>query len=138
MSNQSKPYKNAPVLFIRGLKHGQVAELDILVDSGPLCVAPVWNWVGKEKAHGLYFVYFKRHGLHFGPFYGEIVLAARDMKKVLKAFPQKYFWNQSLEWYQRQMPFHEWIEKNMGKPEDLIGGVWIKEKAESAPAPIKG
>lgn len=82
----------------------------------------------KEKVRGLFFIYFKRWGLHFGPFYAGIDLASKDMRKVLKAFPECGFWNQSLEWYRRQKAFHEWIEKNMGKSEDLIGGEWAPEK----------
>lgn len=109
----------------------QVAELEILVDGGALCVAAVWNWSEDRRASGLYFVYFKRFGLRFGPYYADIGLAAKDMKKVLKAFPNG-FWDQDLEWYRRQESFHRWIERNMGKAEDLIGGQWIREEKAKA------
>ncbi len=112
--------------------HDEKVGLEILMDGGPLCVAPVWNWEKKEKVHGLFFIYMKRFGLHFGPFYAGIDLATKDMKKALKAFPQAGFWEQPLEWYQRQTAFHDWIVKNMGRPEDLVGGRWMPEEEKKA------
>lgn len=129
-SERSELYKGGKVFFSTSPDH-EVAELEILVDNGPLCVAAVWDWEKKEKVRGLYFVYFKSHGLHFGPFYADIGLAATAMRKALKAFPQPDFWKQNLEWYQRQTAFHQWIEKNMGKPKDLIGGQWLPEEPAS-------
>lgn len=127
----SELYKEGKVIFAIGPEHGQTAELEILVDDGPLCVAGVWNWAKKEKVQGLHFVYFKRLGLHFGPYYAGISLAAKDMRKALKAFPERDFWTQSLDWYRRQAAFHRWVEKNMGRPGDLVGGRWApEEKAE--------
>lgn len=119
-------------IFTLASNRGEVAKIEVLVAGGPLCVGPVWSWVEKEKAQGLYFIYFKRHGLPFGPFYADIMLAEKGMKKVLKAFPQAGFWGQSLEWYGRQTAFHEWIDKNLGKPGDLMGGEWIREAKSTA------
>jgi hypothetical protein len=113
-------------LFSPGPEHGQVAELEILVEGDPLCVAGVWDWKKRERVQGLYFVYLKRLGLHFGPFYAEIGLAANDMKKALKAFPSG-FWSQRLEWYGRQDGFKKWVEENMGKAEDLVGAEWARD-----------
>lgn len=120
-------YKNGMAVFVKG-SHGQVAEIEILADGGPLCVAPVWDWSKEAKVPGLYLIYFKRLGLRFGPYYAGIALAAKDMKKALKAFPEAGFWEQSLKWYGRQGAFHRWIEKNMGRPDDLIGGRWEREE----------
>lgn len=103
------------------------AEVEILVDGGPLCVGPVWDWENGKKVEGLYFVYHKKTGLSFGPFYAEIHLADRDMRKALKAFPQPAFWEQPLEWFRRQTAFAEWIEKNMGSRKMLIGGRWAPD-----------
>jgi hypothetical protein len=103
------------------------AQIEVLMDGGPLCVGPVWNWKEKVKVPGLFFIYFKEFGARIGPYYASISLAEKDMRKVLKAFPAKEFWKQPLEWYQRQTEFHEWITKNMGRPEDLVGGVWATE-----------
>lgn len=114
-------------LSIIGPDLEQVAHLDILVDGGDLCVAGVWNWHRDVREHGLYFVYLKKLGLHFGPFYADLLLADKDMKKALKKYPRG-FWGQPLEWYQHQKAFQEWVEKNMGKRDDLIGGTWIKDE----------
>ena len=122
--------KDAAVFFAMGPEPGLTAELEILVDGGPICVAPAWNWSAKERSRGLYSIYFKRLGFRFGPYYAEIGLAAKDMKKVLTPFPKGDFWSQSLEWYQRQKGFRRWIRDNMGEPEDLIGGQWAKEEKD--------
>lgn len=89
-------------------------------------MASVWNWKENLKVQGLYFVYFKRFGLRFGPYYAAIGLAERDMRKALKEFPAG-FWEQGLEWYRRQNSFHQWIEKNMGRGDFLVGGQWAKD-----------
>lgn len=47
------------------------------------------------------------------------------MRKILKEFDKPGFWEQSLEWYSRQEAMRKWIDENVGKPEDLIGGEWI-------------
>lgn len=97
------PTPKVSTLFSQGPEH-EAAELEILVKDGPLCVAGVWNWKKKEMVSGLYFIYLTRVGLHFGPFYADMGLAAKDMKKVLKDFPLG-FWEQPLEWYARQKEF---------------------------------
>ncbi len=126
---QSLPIPNRiPAQFSIRTSDGETVGLDILMADGPLCVAPVWNWEKKAKVPGLYFVYMKRFGLHFGPYYAGIDLATKDMKRALKAFPQAGFWEQPLEWYARQTAFHDWIKRNMGRPDDLIGGRWEPEE----------
>lgn len=101
-------------------------QIEVLIDGGPLCVGPVWNHAEKRKIPGLYWVYFKRHGIRIGPFYAVMSQAENDMKKALKAFPGA-FWDQDLNWYRRQTSFHDWIRINMGRPEDLIGGRWVSD-----------
>lgn len=125
-TKQSAASERSPTLLRAG-PGDRVAELEILLDGGPLCVAGVWDWNEARRVPGLYFVYFKRFGLRFGPYYANIGLAAKDMKKALKAFSAG-FWDQALDWYRRQESFHQWVERNMGKIEDLIGGEWIREE----------
>lgn len=118
-------YKGGRVFFLPG-EGGEVAELDVLVDGGPLCVAGVWDWHRKRLATGLYRIYFRRFGIHFGPYYANLTSAERDMKKALKIQPG--FWDtQEIGWYERQKWLHQWIEKNLGKSDWLIGGVWMKD-----------
>jgi hypothetical protein len=109
--------------------YGPVAEtaaLDVLLDGGPLCVAGVWDWKDRRRVPGLYRIWFKRLGLSFGPFFASLQLADRAMRKTLKEFPAG-FWGESLEWYQRQQAFHEWIDRELGKPDELVGGVWAND-----------
>jgi hypothetical protein len=117
------------VIHVPGPAHNDVAELAILVERGPLCVAGVWDWAEKRRRHGLFFIYLIRShaGIPFGPFYADFGLAERDMKKVLKAFPRG-FWDQALDWIARQKSFQDWVEKNMGKSGDLIGAEWAREE----------
>lgn len=105
-----------------------MAETEILLDGGPLCVAAVWDWEDNRRVNGLYFVHLKRgcNAIPFGPFYASIPLAGRHMKKALKEFPAG-FWRQPLDWYARQKGFQEWVAKNMGKPGDLIGAEWRRD-----------
>ena len=53
----------------------QTAEIPVLVDGGPLCVAGIWNW--KERCHyaGLYKIYHKRSTARGGPIYAPMPLA---------------------------------------------------------------
>lgn len=119
-------YKNGSVFFARNPERTEVAELDILVDGGPLCVAGIWDWERKRLVPGLYWIYFRRFGIHFGPFYAALSLAERDMKKALKIQPG--LWDtQDRTWYGRQAWLGEWIDRNMGRPDYLIGGVWAKD-----------
>jgi hypothetical protein len=122
---KSELYKGGTVFFLPG-QDGEVAELEVLVDGGPLCVAGVWDWGRKRLAQGLYRIYFKRFAIHFGPFYANLSTAERDMRKALKIQPG--LWDtQDIGWYARQKWLHQWIEKNLGKAEWLIGGVWMKD-----------
>lgn len=102
--------------------------MEILVKDGPLCVSGVWDWEAKRRVHGLFVVYLIRShmGIRFGPYYASLSLAERDMKKALKEYPMG-FWEQPLEWYGRQEGFMAWVDKNMGRPDYLIGGVWAKD-----------
>jgi hypothetical protein len=117
-------------LHVHGAACGHVG-LDILVDGGPLCVAPVWNFEAREKVTGLFFVYFKKHGIPIGPYYAGIGLASHGMRKLLREFPPGGFWEQELEWYPRQAGFRAWVDQNLGKSGDLVGGVWAPEEEKT-------
>lgn len=123
---RQKPAARNPVINVVG--KDRIAETEILLDGGPLCVASVWDWDNNERVNGLFFVYLKRgcSGIAFGPFYASISLAGRDMKKALKHFPAG-FWRQPLDWYGRQKAFQEWVDKNMGKPGALVGAEWRRD-----------
>lgn len=111
------------------LKDGKACEIPILMDGGPLAVGPVWDFEENRKLHPtLCFIYFKKWGARIGPYYANLALADRDMRKVLKEFPQQTFWEQSLDWYRRTSSLHQWIDRNLGRPEDLIGGRWAREE----------
>lgn len=104
------------------------ARLEIFSKKVPLYVAPAWDWKKADRIGGLFFVYLIGTKLCrvLGPWYASIALADGDMKKLHKAFPAG-FWSESSEWIVRQTAFSTWIEKNMGRSEDLIGGVWVKD-----------
>lgn len=102
------------------------ADVEILVDGGPLVVAPAWNLRENRRIPGLFWIYFRKHGLRFGPYYASIALAEKDMRKTLKHFP-KGFWDEPYAWYTRQPAFRDWVEKNLGKGDDLVGGRWASD-----------
>lgn len=114
--------------MLPGPAERQPVKMEILVKEGPLCVGGVWDWEAKRRVQGLFFIYLIRAhmGIHFGPYYASLSLAERDMKKALKEYPPG-FWEQPLEWYGRQEGFMSWVNKNMGRPDYLIGGVWAKD-----------
>ena len=104
-------------------------EIVILADGGPICVARVFDHVKKEAIEGLYWIYLKRHGAHFGPFFADLILAEKALKKILKEFTPTFF-EQPLEWIRRQTALKAWMDKNVGKSQDLVGGEWVeKEKS---------
>lgn len=109
-------------------------EIPVLVAQGPLFVGPAWDFEGEKTLHpSLFFIYVKRFMVRIGPFYASLTLAEKDMRKILKEFPQQSFWEQSLDWHRRQGAIHMWIDKTLGKPGDLIGGYWApEEKSDGA------
>lgn len=112
--------------FFYGTPEGVRVELAIIVDGRALCVGRVYDQVKAEVRVGLYWIYIKNQGARFGPFFADIVLAERAMKKILKRFGQTFF-EQPLSWIRRQDCLKEWVDKNIGTSNDLIGGEWIKE-----------
>jgi hypothetical protein len=106
-----------------GKEGKEIAELEILLDGGPLAVAGVWDWLRKQRVAGLYAIYHKKTGIKLGPFYASVNKAHQDMKLLAKLVPLT-FWDQPIEWLRRQKGVQDWIDKELGKPEDLIGGEW--------------
>jgi hypothetical protein len=99
--------------------------LDILLDGGPLCIATVWNWDENRARHDLFHVYHKKVGIQIGPYYTSITLAAEGMKKAIKL--GKHIWENDAHWLSQQKWLHKWIDEQLGKPDDLIGGSWAPD-----------
>ena len=99
------------------------AELEILVDGGALCVAGVWSFDEKQRVAGLYAIYHKESGRKLGPYYASIPRAQADLKRAMKQVPAS-FWAQPITWIVRQKTYFDWIDKELGKAGDLIGGEW--------------
>ena len=98
--------------------------------DGPLCVARVWDHNKGEIVDGLYWLYLIKHGAHLGPFFADIHLAFKAMRKIVRHFGSQIF-DQPLEWIRRQASMAEWIGKNIGWPQDLLGGEWRKDTDKS-------
>jgi len=96
--------------------------LDILVDGGPLCIAVAYDWEAGRERRDLYHIYHKRIGISIGPFYAAITLADNAMKKAIKL--GKHLWENDHEWLVTQKWLHKWIDEQLGKPGDLVGGIW--------------
>lgn len=104
---------------------GKTAKVQVLFDGGDsLAIATDWNWHEGKAAAGLYRIYLFRDGAAIGPHYASLSLAAAAMKKLRKAWPDE-LWIQPLEWICRQKKLAEWVWKEMGRPEDLVGGTWV-------------
>lgn len=106
---------------------GFLFDVSVLLDKKHLCICPAWQPSMNRAVPGLYIIYFKRFAMKIGPYYAELLSAERDLNKLMKEFPQDQFWEQKLEWYQNQGKLHDWVDKNLGRPEYLIGGIWIKD-----------
>lgn len=119
-------------LVVLEKKSGRKAELPILVDGGPLFVAGIWNWSTGYTVPGLYLIYHKVSCSPFGPYFASIILAERGMRLALKEIP-KDIWGHEPQWYDGQTWIGKWINENLGKPMDLIGGEWEKKPEEEAP-----
>ena len=100
--------------------------LEILLDGGPLCVANAWDWNESRIRRDLFRIYHKKIGISLGPFYAAITLAEAGMKKAVKL--GKHLWENDVHWLAREKWLHKWIDEQLGKAEDLVGGHW-------APAP---
>lgn len=104
---------------------GDPVEMDLLSMNGPLCSSYAFNHQKRKVVKDLYLIYVKDRGAVIGPFFAEITLADHAMKKILKQFNALTF-SQPLEWLRRQNAMGDWINKNIGKPGDLIGAEWSK------------
>lgn len=128
-----KAYK-AGTVFFYWPPEGRVVEMVVISTAGPLCVGRVYDHRSGEMVVGLYWIYIRKYGAHFGPFFADIGLADRAMKKIVAQFG-KMFFEQPLEWIARQTALQAWVDKNIGKSGDLIGGEWEKSKDEGQAAP---
>lgn len=107
-------------------------EMVVISSAGPLCVGRVYDHHKGEMVVGLYWIFLRAHGAHIGPFFAALTMADAAMKKILKQFGKSFF-EQPLEWIRRQDAARVWIESNIGKLDDLIGGEWAKPEEEADP-----
>ncbi len=114
-------------LTIRSGGHDRPA-LEILVDGGPLCIAVAYDWEEMRERRDLYRIYHKKIGIPIGPFYAAITLADNAMKKAVKL--GKHLWENDLEWMAQSKWLHKWIDEQLGKPGDLVGGFWASPNPE--------
>lgn len=121
-------YKGGTVFFFRP-PTGETVELVVISSAGPLCVGRVYDYVKKEVVVGLYWIYIRNHGAKLGPFFAELGLADRAMKRILKHLGKEFF-EQPLEWIARQDAVRDWLWANIGKNDDLIGGEWAKSEED--------
>lgn len=103
-------------------------RLDILLDGGPLCIAPAWDWEENRIRRDLFRIYHKRIGMAIGPFYATIPLADQGMKKAVKL--GKHFWETDYRWLADAKWLHKWVDDQLGKPGDLVGGTWAPDPEE--------
>ena len=102
---------------------GEPVELEVTSANGPLCVGPVFDHTKRRVVTGLYWIYLRKQGARFGPFFAELTLADRAVKKILKEFGAPMF-EQPIAWLRRQSALRDWMATNVGKPQDLIGAEW--------------
>jgi len=96
---------------------------EILLDGGTLVVCGVWDKNGNRQP-GLYRIYHRLSGLCIGPYYAELGLAEKGMKKALTLHP--YTWSHPIEWYQapERAWIRKWMDEQLGTSEDIVGGYW--------------
>jgi hypothetical protein len=122
----TKLYKDGTVFFYAP-PEGRMVEMVIISNADPLCVARVYDHNKREVIQGLFWIYHKLHSRTIGPYFPDIALADRAMRKLLKHFGKPFF-DQPLEFLARQTAFKAWVDKNIGEPGDLFGGRWVDEK----------
>lgn len=101
--------------------------LEILFDGGSLCVARAWDWTENRERHDLFRIYHKKLGMAMGPFYVSIPLAVMGLKKAIKL--GKHIWEDS-KTLPDQKWLHKWIDAELGRPGDLVGGTWAPDPEE--------
>lgn len=103
-------------------------ERTVLLEHGPLVLVPSRNEDGNDRV-GLYLILVKEHQAKIGPYFADLAKAHEAMKKIVKKFPAE-IWNQPVGWLARQKELLEWIEKEIGQAEDLVGGYWVNEEGK--------
>lgn len=103
-------------------------ERTILLEHGPLALVPAKNENGGDRV-GLYLILVKDHQAKIGPYFADLSKAHEAMRKIVKKFPAE-IWKQPVGWLTRQKEMLIWIDKEIGYPEDLIGGHWVDENGK--------
>lgn len=99
-------------------------QVEILMDGGPLCVGRAWDWNESRERHDLFRIYHKKLGMALGPFYVTIPLAVGGMKKAIKL--GRHIWEDAHQLAEQKW-LHRWIDEQLGKAGDLVGGTWVKD-----------
>ena len=102
--------------------------IEILFDGGPLVVARAWDWSENKERRDLFRIYQKKVGFSIGPCYTSIPLAEAGMKKAVKL--GRHLWEGDVHWFSQQKWLHKWIDEQLGKPGDLVGGEWAPDPEE--------
>lgn len=118
------------LLFIRGIDLYDTRELEILVDGEGLCVANAWNWGSNHKRPELFRIYHKRTGLPVGPHYVSLTLADHALRSLLKIPNAKQVWSEDLAFFHANRWVKAWVDQNIGRAGDLVGGEWVDEKGK--------
>lgn len=116
-------------MFAYTLPEGKPVELEVYIAGGPLCVGPVFHHVTGGNVPHLYWIYLRAYSARMGPFFTTIPLAGAAMQKILKKFGRPFF-EQPLDWIQRQASLRDWVAANIGVADDLVGGQWSYEEKE--------
>lgn len=113
-------------ILARGIDPLDAVEVEVLVDAGALCVAQAVKWMERERWPGLFRVYHKKSGLPLGPYYAALLLADEAMRKALK-IPGVKIWENDVPFFTQNRWIKTWVEANLGKNGDLVGGTWVDE-----------
>jgi len=136
VNGEGKKYGDGKVFFYCP-PEGRPVEMVIISNADPLVVARAYNHNTKQIIAGLFWIYHIQHSRTIGPYFPDIVLADRAMRKILKHFGKPFF-QQPLEFLQRQTGFKAWVDKNIGEPGDLFGGQWVDERGKPIPKGTPG
>ena len=120
--------KKDPRVFLYKPPGEEPIELVNLMDGGPLCIGRAVE--RRDVRPDLFWIYLKKQGARIGPYFADIHLAFKSMRKLVNHFGVPFF-EQPLDWIRRALTKdlgpRKWCDRNIGEPGDLIGGQWSKD-----------